>query len=776
MDDTLYKNLTNSTQELEKMSELLSSIYNELNRINDGFKNMGNNLISNAFGDFSAILSMVNGLNTLSTTVRGVTEAGAVATTTFGNFTQVLSSISSVSLFVTALTGIVSVVQSIVTHTIDATSKTDDYIKKLNEKSAAIHENNEEMKRNNEIMIDNANSIKVDYGFMLKQVDELVKLTGENGYISNLSNARYLVDQINKVLPNSVSITEKGTLAWGDNTKSAQENVEAIKEGIRELEKRELLESMSKDVAEAFSKRKQYEIELIEAKRAHKIAQDNLTEAEEKHSEIFAKEGPNNYYAQKFVDAKKALEAQNIALEEAEKQFAINEKVIRSYSAVQESLSNHIEGTAKQHLEFYTEIGDKGIATWESLTNALIDLDQQQKIHIENGYNNQDEEVKINARTTELIMEQCIARADSYKLSFEDMISTLKEEGVTLTDKELKEWQKQYNNYYKNVRLKEELQDCFYDNMIEKLEVNGVALDEKSQQILNQEIEYWMGNAKSKEEIQALNMETLLLNLEDAGIKLNETQKNLLREGSDDWKAQAIEKEEIFDTSMNNLIAYLLDSLSYMNSESSSKAIELINILKDGGIEGGSELCKKLAKSLEDNGGKVTDETMDIIEQILALVNDNKPVSQINVIGQSSEAIKLIIENMQRSIGQLNLPIWLQPVMKGFEIAGKFFRLNVVGLADGGFPDTGELFVAREAGPELVGRINSKTAVANNDQIVSGISSGVYNAMIGAMSKGNRNNTTVTAIFQVDGKQVAKQVINAHNKEVIQTGRSPLLI
>ena len=89
---------------------------------------------------------------------------------------------------------------------------------------------------------------------------------------------------------------------------------------------------------------------------------------------------------------------------------------------------------------------------------------------------------------------------------------------------------------------------------------------------------------------------------------------------------------------------------------------------------------------------------------------------------------------------------------------------------------TGEMFIAREAGPELVGRINGKTAVANNDQIISGISSGVYNAMIGALGSSHRANTTVTAIFQVDGKQVAKQVIQAHNKEVIQTGRSPLLV
>ena len=46
-------------------------------------------------------------------------------------------------------------------------------------------------------------------------------------------------------------------------------------------------------------------------------------------------------------------------------------------------------------------------------------------------------------------------------------------------------------------------------------------------------------------------------------------------------------------------------------------------------------------------------------------------------------------------------------------------------FAQGGFPTQGQMFVAREAGPELVGTIGGRTAVANNDQIVEGISAGV---------------------------------------------------
>ncbi len=49
-------------------------------------------------------------------------------------------------------------------------------------------------------------------------------------------------------------------------------------------------------------------------------------------------------------------------------------------------------------------------------------------------------------------------------------------------------------------------------------------------------------------------------------------------------------------------------------------------------------------------------------------------------------------------------------------------------LADGGMVNAGQMFVAREAGPELVGTIGNRTAVVNNDQIVASVSQGVYEA------------------------------------------------
>lgn len=67
----------------------------------------------------------------------------------------------------------------------------------------------------------------------------------------------------------------------------------------------------------------------------------------------------------------------------------------------------------------------------------------------------------------------------------------------------------------------------------------------------------------------------------------------------------------------------------------------------------------------------------------------------------------------------------------GHEVFGgtKINLGHIPTFATGGFPDGGQMFIARESGPEMVGRIGNRTAVANNDQIVDGVAKGVYMAI-----------------------------------------------
>ena len=84
----------------------------------------------------------------------------------------------------------------------------------------------------------------------------------------------------------------------------------------------------------------------------------------------------------------------------------------------------------------------------------------------------------------------------------------------------------------------------------------------------------------------------------------------------------------------------------------------------------------------------------------------------------------------------------------------------------------GQMFIAREAGPELVGTIGSRSAVVNNDQIVESVSAGVYRAVKAAM--GQNGGEVIQLIL--DGTKVAEVVSNNVNAITRRTGRCPILV
>lgn len=126
-------------------------------------------------------------------------------------------------------------------------------------------------------------------------------------------------------------------------------------------------------------------------------------------------------------------------------------------------------------------------------------------------------------------------------------------------------------------------------------------------------------------------------------------------------------------------------------------------------------------------------------------------------------------------IRMLNDAIGLINKIPGVNIT-RVAEISIPLLANGGVVDAGQMFIAREAGPELVGNIGRKTAVANNDQIISGIESGVYRAMVAANSMKQGGSQTIRIINEIDGDVVGEKVIKYHNGKVMQTGVSPLLV
>ncbi len=95
--------------------------------------------------------------------------------------------------------------------------------------------------------------------------------------------------------------------------------------------------------------------------------------------------------------------------------------------------------------------------------------------------------------------------------------------------------------------------------------------------------------------------------------------------------------------------------------------------------------------------------------------------------------------------------------------------VQISAFADGGFPTMGSLFIANEAGPEMVGTIGGRPAVANNDQIVAGVANGVAsaNATQNALLR-EQNNILLeilnkTGAVSLDGKMLDRSIEQYRN-------------
>ena len=90
-------------------------------------------------------------------------------------------------------------------------------------------------------------------------------------------------------------------------------------------------------------------------------------------------------------------------------------------------------------------------------------------------------------------------------------------------------------------------------------------------------------------------------------------------------------------------------------------------------------------------------------------------------------------------------------------------KIDLPKFARGGFVEDG-LFLANHH--ELVGSFsNGRTAVANNEQIIQGISAGVYNAVSKANSQSGGSSRYISNTIVVDGETIARTVTKAQERQ-----------
>lgn len=138
----------------------------------------------------------------------------------------------------------------------------------------------------------------------------------------------------------------------------------------------------------------------------------------------------------------------------------------------------------------------------------------------------------------------------------------------------------------------------------------------------------------------------------------------------------------------------------------------------------GKKAYEYIVKPIYDKVVWLKDKAVELFKSIGTTVVTFVSNSFKSVINGVLSAIERTINGFIR---MLNGAIGIINAIPGVSIS-KVTLLSIPRLAEGGMVNAGQVFMAREAGPELVGTIGNRTAVVNNDQIVESVSQGVYEA------------------------------------------------
>ena len=190
-----------------------------------------------------------------------------------------------------------------------------------------------------------------------------------------------------------------------------------------------------------------------------------------------------------------------------------------------------------------------------------------------------------------------------------------------------------------------------------------------------------------------------------------------------------------FEAGVNENAYLATNAVSNMiGTESNSAKDSVIGIVVNNlGIDGktskvmenyGKLADQGIANGITDNKNLISTAMEDTLNPVSDIVRSFSKTAESIVSGVLSS-----ISSAKRALEDLTEEVNSSSTLSDIKSAqSKYTSTFIRGYASGGFPEQGQLFFANESGPELVGRIGNRTAVANGDQIVSGIQVGVETA------------------------------------------------
>ena len=414
-----------------------------------------------------------------------------------------------------------------------------------------------------------------------------------------------------------------------------------------------------------------------------------------------------------------------------------SDEIVGAFNNLFENANNVVDASTQRSLEIWTNMF-KGMTTVSieeqaNILQTITDNGEFQKKEIENAQTRINQIYETASKERRALNQDELEEINKL-LTKIDKLTT---ERVTATEVELYNIRQQYGD--KNYQLDEES----YNNYIEALD-------------------------KYEQEQRTIINKSYLEALADADVQYNTLLEKLKQQGVDE--AEAIKQA-------NTLKQTLVDEAE----EKQQTSLDEMNTYIDEQNELLIGTLKSKYSSLADDTSKMARTQRALIEDIFKkldpnILEDLKTQSTTAGVTSGNRFADTFITSSQDRFNRNKFNFSVNYNVTTSQNGKIDYSGNVCPVkprASGGFPKTGEFFIAREAGAEMVGRIGNRTAVANNDQITSAIT----NALITALNNYNfGNNQPSTTIVNIAGRKVYEGVGDYVDSENDRYGTSYISI
>ena len=298
------------------------------------------------------------------------------------------------------------------------------------------------------------------------------------------------------------------------------------------------------------------------------------------------------------------------------------------------------------------------------------------------------------------------------------------------------------------------------DGIIERFETLKTDVKEKIDTIKNnvtEKFETMKNNVKQKVEDMKNNVS---LNFENF--------KTTVQQKATDIKNNVTTNFENLKTNVQQKVEDMKNNASSKFEDFKNNTRQKIEDMKNNVSTGFENMKTSIGDKISNIKTKVQNTFTDIKNGISGKINDAK-----ESVRNAIDRIKGFF-NFSWSLPKLKTPHlswtskpasgWISNVLTTLGLPTSLPKLNIEWYAGGGFPKEGQIFGANENGPELIGNIGRRTAVANQQQITEGISEATYNAFTRALNENKSDDNSSYFVINLEGDAIYNGFAKKENR------------